>query len=112
MKSLSDTSIRRLAQVVEDEAPPYSGSRDALLENTILRLIDVVGIEPYPDEVQEWLDVLNTSRGDKGERSVLRSLKYRWDISDPDEREKALDVLAWSAHEMLDYDFEDKREYE
>ena len=104
LRGISEKGMKRLAQVIEE--PPYSGSRELLLDNTVSRLIDEVGEEITPDAVQEWCNTTNNNPN--GEQLLSRQLVRQWGF--PSEvADKILDVLAWSAHEMLDYDYADER---
>jgi len=104
LKGISDRGMKRIAQVIEE--PPYSGSRELLLDNTVSRLIDAVGEELKPDAVQEWCNTINNNPN--GEQLLHRQLVRQWGF--PSEvADVIMDVLTWSAHEMLDYDYADER---
>ena len=104
LKGISDKGLRRLAQMRPD-GPAYSGSRELLLENTVANLTNELGEEFSPDEVREWCATINNNPS--GER-VLRSQLARQGFT-PETTDKIVDVLAWAAHEMLDYDYADER---
>jgi len=108
LRGISDAGFKRLAQSVNDGGPPYSGSRDALLENTAASLAEILGEEFSVDEVREWVDSINNTPS--GESVVRRRVRRELGIRDPELLEGVMTVLAWAAHEMLDYDFKDEME--
>jgi len=104
LKGISDKGLRRLAQMRPD-GPAYSGSRELLLENTVASLTNELGEEFTPDEVRDWCDTINNTSSEQ----VLHTQLVKQQGFTPETADKIMDVLAWAAHEMLDYDYADER---